>query len=52
MQKNLKEISHALVVVRVNVVVPLFEPQDEFGNTSEQWCQALYGLAFLYKPIS
>jgi hypothetical protein len=40
------------MVVGVDVVVPLFEPRDEFGKTGQQRRQALYGLAFLYKRIS
>ena len=51
-QKNLQEVPHALMVVGVDVVVPLFEPRDEFGNTSQQRRQALCYPASLYKRIS
>jgi hypothetical protein len=34
-QKNLEEVSHALVVVGVDVIVPLCEPRDEFGNAGQ-----------------
>src|SRR5205809_6251869 len=52
LQKNLEEVSHALVVVGVDVVVPLFEPWDEFGNASQQRRQALYDPAFLFHQLS
>jgi hypothetical protein len=51
-QKNLEEVPHTLMVVGVNVVVPLFEPGDEFGKAGQQRRQALYDPAFPYKCIS
>ena len=52
LQKNLGEVPHAFVIVGVDVVVPRFEPRDEFGDTGQQRRQALDDPAFLYKRIS
>ena len=52
MHEDLEEVAHTLVVVGVDVVVPLLEPRDEFGNAGQQRCQALYDPVFLYKRIS
>src|SRR6266516_7816352 len=51
-QKNLEEVPHTLVVVGVDVVVPLFEPRDEFGDTGQQRRQAFYDPALLFHQLS
>jgi hypothetical protein len=38
--------------VSSDVIVPLFEPRDEFGNAGQQRRQTLYDAAFSYKCIS
>ena len=40
------------MVVGVDVVVPLFEPRDEFGKAGQQRRQALYDPAFLFHQLS
>ena len=52
MQKNFEEVPHTLMVVGVDVIMPLFEPRDEFGDTGQQRRQALYYPAFLFHQLS
>src|SRR5262245_49054484 len=51
-QEKLEEVSHAFMIVRVDVIVPLLEPRDEFGNTGEQRRQALHCPALLFHHLS
>src|SRR5919108_3722066 len=52
LEKDLEEVPHALVVVGVDVVVPLFEPRDEFSKAGQQRRQALDDPAFLFHQLS
>src|SRR5215510_10005884 len=51
-QKNLEEVPHTLMVIGVDVVEPLFEPRDEFGDAGQQRRQTLYDPAFLFHQLS